>query len=267
MENESENLVGRKIFFLNPWIELEKVLTSLRSREYEVYPIAELRQAKNILRANPNSILYINVSTYLNMDEWYNFIKSFKEDKILKTISLGLISKRLRNENLERFTNQLQFDAGLFEITYSNEELIKSIVAASDKIGAKGVRKYVRANCLNDDACKIHFFKNGAEFEFKVVDISSACQAVIVPPMYAQIFSVGEVIQDAELKLNQETCKVNLCISALKQQNNLIVAIQMFTPETPAESLDAVRKYVSDRLYTNLMEKVKGMPADDGIYS
>ena len=60
-------VTGRKVYFLNPTYTLrDHIISALWDSEYEVYIIEDYQYVKNVLRKNPNSILYINIDVQLS---------------------------------------------------------------------------------------------------------------------------------------------------------------------------------------------------------
>ena len=68
------------------------IISNLRKKEYEVYIIESFRDAKNLLRKNPDSVLFINIDAQLSIGAWFNFLRSFYKEESLKTIQATVIS-------------------------------------------------------------------------------------------------------------------------------------------------------------------------------
>ena len=91
-EQTDFDMYGRKISFLNPAYAIKKdIISSLRKKEYEVYIIESFRDAKNLLRKNPDSVLFINIDAQLSIGAWFNFLRSFDKEESLKTIQATVI--------------------------------------------------------------------------------------------------------------------------------------------------------------------------------
>ena len=103
--NTDVSIFGRKIFFVAPPVNVHPYVTGkLRENEYEVYTIKEYKAAKGVLRNNPESIVFLNIDdASLSSKGWFNFIKSFQDDEVLKTCKLGVISNRSRAKDKEKF--------------------------------------------------------------------------------------------------------------------------------------------------------------------
>ena len=130
-QKDNIEIFGRKIFFLNPAFPIRNdVIPTLQSKEYEVYVIDSYKDAKNILRKHKKSMCFINVDAQLPTGAWFNFIKSFEEDEILKTVIIGIMSERLKGEDKATFLNDGAISCGLI----SMEDTTMAITAEIEKI-------------------------------------------------------------------------------------------------------------------------------------
>ena len=97
-------IVGRKVFFINPPLYVENYLhLELKQHEYEVYIISDFRYTKTALRHFPDALCFIFIDDEMSYDEWFNFIQSFQNEPVLKTIFVGLMSAVIPKAQHERF--------------------------------------------------------------------------------------------------------------------------------------------------------------------
>ncbi len=78
-EARENPVYGRKVFFINASFTIEQLAKGmLRDMEYETYIIEDLKQAKCILRKNPDSICLVNLdhvgANSLTVVQYLNFM-------------------------------------------------------------------------------------------------------------------------------------------------------------------------------------------------
>lgn len=161
MADADKSIYGRKVFFIAPSVSFEQqVIERLRLMEYEVYAIDDYRKAKPLLRKNADCICFCIVESQLSLKGWHNFIKSFEEENVFAPLDMGVVMHSLPDEKKANFIAGLQIDAGIIIQDQDHEAMFHEIVKAMDSQNAKGMRKYVRANCLNESQADLLWLKD-----------------------------------------------------------------------------------------------------------
>ena len=254
MAEQDKNVFGRKVFFINPSAVFEsKVIERLRLMEYEVYIIDDYRKAKAILRKNADSICYVALEPPLTLKGWHNFIKSFEEESVFSPLDMGIISESLPKEKWFNFVNGLQHDAGIIMTAENPEGMLHEVVKNLDNLGAMGLRKYVRANCIQEPKADALWMRDNRMFQLKIIDISSVGFAARLAANQANAVGVNQVIRGVTLNLRTHQIVVDIKISGIKAAGDYLLAIVMFDSSTPPQAIDKVRAYITENLQDSIV--------------
>lgn len=230
--NTDVSIFGRKIFFVAPPVNVHPYVTGkLRENEYEVYTIKEYKAAKGVLRNNPESIVFLNIDdASLSSNGWFNFIKSFQDDEVLKTCKLGVISNRSRAKDKEKFLVENNLSAGYITASVGNTELMNSIKEMLDLNGAKGKRQYVRANTGNDPSAQVVCEKDGQMLTMQLLDISSVGFACKLDSSYATRFVKNSLLKNFTLRMGVRQVVSTALIFAVKEGEKFSTLVLLFVP-------------------------------------
>ncbi len=266
--SESQNPeFGRKIFFLNPSYKIRNhIITELRESEYEVYEIENYKFAKNILRHNPNSILLVNTDSQMFLTTWITFIKSFEQDKLLKTTKVGILSERIEKENADMIFELLDIDAGITSLSGDLTKTVNVIKGILDMLGAKGRRKYVRYSCANDKSTQMFWTANEKMHQFKILDLSSVTLAVRIPSTFTAHLEEGFILYDAQVVLGKRVISLNLVTYLLKDTPNGQAVIFLYESNTSAAIKTAIKNFISESLHKQLVSAINNEAEDSTDY-
>ena len=230
--NTDVSIFGRKIFFVAPPVNVHPYVTGkLRENEYEVYTIKEYKAAKGVLRNNPESIVFLNIDdASLSSKGWFNFIKSFQDDEVLKTCKLGVISNRSRAKDKEKFLVENNLSAGYITASVGNTELMNSIKEMLDLNGAKGKRQYVRANTGNDPSAQVVCEKDEQMLTMQLLDISSVGFACKLDSSYATRFVKNSLLKNFTLRMGVRQVVSTALIFAVKEGEKFSTLVLLFVP-------------------------------------
>ncbi|WP_407425427.1 hypothetical protein [Treponema sp.] len=268
MADTDKFIAGRKVFFLNPTPSFEEeVIERLRVMEYEVYSINDYRHAKNILRLNPDSILYINPNISMTLDGWHNYIRSFGEDPKFGSIDFGIIMQKQAPEKEKKFLANIEPKAGVLYFDSTKDELVRGISLALDKLSAKGMRKYVRADCITDKSAEIYWLKDNKMLKLKMIDISAAGIAAMLPATQANSIFVNQIIDGAYINIGKTQIITSIKISAIKNAGNNLLVIIMYGSDTLPTAINQIREYVSETLKANIKASIVNLPLDRRDYN
>ena len=221
---------GRKVFFLNMSNDFKQtIIPALFNKEYEVYTIDDYRRAKAVLRHFPDSICFIDVDDGLTPNGWFNFMDSFDNDEMLSTIFLGIISSSLGYAQKMHFLMQSVVPAGFIGLNQPYEDLLEQIRNILDLNGAKGRRRFVRADCLDDLRVSVFFDFGENRFTAKIKDISSAGLSCVVSLKYKDSFKVNMLIREFSLIIDNETYKCSAAVLKAFVVNDKMTVVLVFT--------------------------------------
>lgn len=267
-ENELE-IFGRKIFFLNPAYSVKTdSITKLQKQEYEVYTIENYREAKPLLRKNPNSILFINVDAQLSLPAWFNFIRSLDREDSLATILVAVISERIKPSDTAIFNRHAHLASDVIEFYEGIESVTEKIFKVVEDYNAKGKRQYVRAS-LSYDKDATMFWNHGSKMhQLKLLDISSVGMAVKCPQVLEnQIIAKNFLLQDVTMRLGPRQVVIEAVIYGIKQTPEGTIWILLLLPSTAPSIKDEIRNYVSKTIEERMIMSINGEHKDDQDYS
>ena len=263
MADADKSIYGRKVFFIAPSVAFEQqVLERLRLMEYEVYAIDDYRKTKSLLRKNADSICFCIAESQLSTRGWHNFIKSFEEENVFDPLDMGVIMHKLNDEKQANFEAGLQLDAGILDMNQDSEVLFHEIVRAMDAKNAKGMRKYVRANCFNEPQADLLWLKDNRMFKLKIIDISSVGIAAKLSPGQANAIGVEQIIEGVTLNLKNTQVGVDIKISAIKSAGDFLLVVIMFTATTTPDSINKIRAYIAENLQETLRSSIRNSDLD-----
>ena len=269
-QNESElDIFGRKIFFLNPAYPVKKeIMSRLQAQEYEVYTIESYREAKPLLRKNPNSLLFVNIDAQLTHAAWFNYIRTYDRDDILATIKICVISERIKASDVAIFNKFVNMVSDVIEFNEGIEGVAKQIQKILDETNAKGKRQYVRANLTHDKDASLFWNHGSTMHQLKLLDLSSVGMAVKCPSVLEnQIIAKNFLLQDVTMRLGPKQMVVEAVIYGIKSTPEGTLWILLLLPSTPPSIREEIRTYVSKTIEEKMITSINGERKDDEDYA
>lgn len=260
-------IFGRKIFFINPAYAVRNdIIKDLQNKEYEIYVIDNYHEAKNLLRLNQNSLLFINVDAQLPVSSWYNYIRSYEKEEVLRTIHITIMSERIKQSDRILFENAPECQGGVLNINNGTEIIAREIQAILDKTNAKGKRQYIRANLFYDRDASLFWNYGQKMHQLKLLDISSVGMAVKVPAQISNLVTKNTVLRDVTLKLGTKQFLVEAVVFAIKQENDMTNWILLLS-KTSTQIKETIRAYISFQIQKTMMATINGDTLDDSDYA
>ncbi len=268
MQNEKEFL-GRKVFFLNPPMLFEdEVVEKLRVMEYEVYSVREYNKMRNFLTLNAGSIVFITPNDMLTPGGWKNFISVIEADNaVFGPVDVGVIMHKMAESATRSFITGLKLKGGVMQLEAGNDLLFQQIVKSLDALKAHGLRKNVRADCMNDKTAEVYSLKGTKMLRFKIIDISSAAIATKFPANFGNEIFENMLIPDARVNIGRAYVNASLIISAIKPVGDNLLVIFTYGASTSPDAMKKIRGYVGERLKLNMSNSVLSMPVDKTDYN
>ena len=267
-DSEKKFIYGKKVFFFTQDSQvIAAIKTRLIEMEYEIYILDNIKNIKNILSENPGSILFLVIDERLTIQGWNNFVKSINKDIEFNTTQIGLLTRKISSDKLSMLKAGLVLEAGCERIESESEETIRHIVRTLDKLNAKGVRQYVRANCLTDKTTELYWLDGDKMRRFPIVDISTVGLAIQVEDRHYPIVQDLKLVPNAKLALKTKQIPISLDIQIIKKAGSGYILVGMFPLEVRNESIKVIRDYVSTRLHELLMEQIAQRRPDDTNYN
>lgn len=268
MEKIENPVFGRKVFFLQPSLSVERYLIEhLKEKEYEVYIIEDVLKIKNLLSAFPNSMCFVDIDSGWSFATWFSFLKSFDESESLNTIFLGIISEKAGWDDKDKFLVNLKLPGGFTIIDKKSDNLLKSFTAILDLYGAKGRRKYIRLDTQKMNDVSGYLSYSGKLFTYNIKDISSAGFAITYKQEMTNLFQKNTHITNLCISLGRKSL-VCSCIIFNTQINNdgTAMSVLMLTNENSKNTINFIRDYVFEKNIANMNALMTDMDKDSSHY-
>ena len=258
--------LGRKVFFLDPPYNFVKQnISKLRMLEYEIYIVGDYKNIKNILLQNPHSILYIYVDSILSKRAWINFISSIQHTEEIKDVRIGIFTKGLtESQQNDLFTNT-HIDCGIILLQGLEDTISAAFAEQLDRNGAKGRRKYVRADCDDIKAAQLFITSDGKMYSLPLLNISSVGCAVEVPKNTPLYIEKNTMLRGASLQLHR-AIRVDLLCFAIKEEEESNTAVFLFV-QASTGTKNIVREYVSILLQKRVNDSIAKLQPDEMNYN
>ena len=254
---------GRKVFFLDPPLSLNKaIIEPLRDDEYEIYVIEDYKLTKAILLENKDAMIFINIDHSMTFKQWFNFIFSFKENEILKTIFVGIISEKATSSDQTLFLENLSLPCGFQIIGSSGSILRENFQRIFELNGAKGNRKYIRLDCENSKVVSACFMQDNKLFDLLIKNISSVGFACTFDARCAPYFKENAVFNNISFTFGRTTI---ICPSVLFRIMG-DTAVFLFTAAMPLAYKEAIRRFVQSVLVKTFEIKLRNFSMDFSKY-
>ncbi len=262
-------IYGRKIFFINPSNSVQReIIQNLHKKEFEVYIIENYRDAKNVLRLNPDSILFINIDAQLTVAGWFNFIRSFDKEDALKSIIVYVISEKIKPHDIEIFSKFSEAEDTVLDFSKGTLPLSEAIDKILEKKNAKGKRQYIRINLLHDKDASL-FWNHGSKMhQLKLIDLSSVGMAVRIPESLKKI-SVAKnyLIDTMTLRLGSRQVVVGAIIFAIKETPHGTEWVLLLPAHTPTAVKEEIRYYIFKTIEGKMQSIIDESKKDDNDYT
>lgn len=268
MESRENPLFGRKVFFICPSYIIEKyLLDKLRINEYEVYVIKDYRKAKNILSKFPDAMCFINIDEELSYSEWYNFMKSFQNLDVLKSIYIGILTETAGWEDKDKFLMNVRLPGG-FNYFEKTEKFANNFMAILDLNGAKGRRKYLRIDTRGASDVSGYMTTDGKLHTVSFKDLSSAGFAITYKQELTNLFQKNTLIRNLCLTVGRKSM-VCSCIIFNTQINpdGSAMSVLMLTNENPEETRTYIRNYIFEKFGHQMDALIDAVEKDIETYS
>lgn len=259
---------GRKVFFID-FSETFKnnIIPILLENEIELYIIDTYKDAKNLLRLNPDSICFICIDRDLPPENWYNFIMSFEHDPMLSTIFFGVASERNDDGVKNHFLLNATIPAGFISLAVNDDILADNLMRILDINGAKGRRKFVRADCSDDILIAADCTIDGARIPLKITDISSAGVSCHTDAKFASFFKPNLLIRDLNISLRTKKIQVAAISMHAAIKDGILEVLLLFTKGIAISAQRIVREYIQHCLQKEINDQLVDSPPDKSNYS
>lgn len=268
MKFRENPIFGRKVFFVNPPFVVEKKLSEwLKDQEYEVYLIKDYRDAKSVLRYYEHAMCFIFIDDGLSLRGWFNFIKSFEEEELLKSIYIGIMAHKTPEASVQKFIMNLKLPGGYVNLGEEPEVALKQLEGILELNGAKGERKFLSLTCNNLEALTGYIAYGSKLYSMSFENISSIGITCSLPPDLAGMLKKGTILNNVALSLGRWSVITECVVLSVNTMGDKIIAVLLFSLNTPAEVKSSIRRFIYDVLNKHLDTILKQSVQDKFNYS
>ena len=245
MQDREFPIFGRKVFFVNPPLGFDvSVIKKLREEEYEVYTIADYKYVKSILRKNENALCFINIDNGLKVNEWYNFIKSFKLEDDLKSIFIGVMSGYAGTGERGKFLINLQLPGGFINTHIDSEKLYEQIEGILRINGAKGRRQYLRLRCNDIPGVNGYIVVGNNLFSMDIENISSVGFACSYNQKEVASFEKNSVHNEISLTILRKSIICPSVVYDTKIVDGRGFSVMLFKKDVPKSARNVIKSFI-----------------------
>ncbi len=272
-ETNAPEITGRKIFFVNPSYTIKaKIISALQDANYEVYPVENYKNLRALLKLNPNSIVFLNVDNQMTLCGWMALVQTFLKHEVLKDCLYGFISTKIKPNEASEIFDVINLQAGITLIETDVQKTISQITHILEAVNAKGQRQFVRASCINERNASVFLTTNDEQrgtlmHQMKIVDISSASVAVVMPETLKGRLKKGYLLRQATLVLDGRQVVSDLGILTTRSTPKSELVIMIYKGFTSDQEKLIIKEFVFDTLRKKMIASINGCVVDKEDYN
>lgn len=227
--------LGKKVFFLYPPPVLSEVVEELARREFEVYLIRDHARLVNVLEADPDAIVFMDIDDGMAEPEWEAYVKALKANEKTAPVGIGILSMNEDRELMQKYLMELQVPCGFVVVKLGIAKTTEILIKTLEANEARGRRKFVRAPCPPGvGQCVVEI--DGRQLRAAISDLSSAGLAMRFDE--TTTLRPGSVLKRITLSVKGAHVTVDGFVAAKRDEGDNPTHIVMFAPA----SLDDVQK-------------------------
>ncbi len=268
MNKESTINFGKKVFFVNPTFQTEKlVIPMLSVLEFEVYVIKDYTVTKSLLRKYPDSICLISMDNVLPLNTWTNFIIELSTDESLCNVVFGAMSARTTTIDKNHLLLNANLAAGFISLAENKENLVGNLQKILLLNEAKGRRKYIRAKSINNTNIHIQCEINNKNFALAIKDISTAGMLCVTTIGNQYEFTQNMLLRDMIITLLTTRVKCNAVIFRTFEKDGEFYIVLLFTKGLPFSTKTAIQAFIQNTLQMAIDVECLYLEKDSTDYS
>jgi len=236
----------------------------LHDSEYEAYVIEDYKMVKGILRANKDALCFINIDSQLTFKQWFNYIHSFSEDEILKSVFIGVLSAKASSSDSKMFLMNLSLPGGFTFLTPDVDSVFHNIQGILDINGAKGQRKYIRLDCSDLNNVMGYLAHEGKLFDLNINNISSVGFVCSYSDSVQNIFQPNTQFNNVSITLNRKSIIAPSVVLKTRDNNAIMLFIN---GKMSRDDKFAIKNFISTELAKRFEAHIDDTKVDNTHYS
>ena len=256
MSDDNAAFSGRKIFFIHPSAFTQnEIISELAQQEHEVYIAKDEDKLKKVLKKYPDSFVFASIDETISSAKWESWIRSVMGDEATKDVHIGVLSNTNNEESRRLYLNTLKVPCGFFPIKIEKTKVIKTISDVLNTAGAKGRRKYIRADTRGETMTTINVPNNGAFTTGEIRDIS----VVGLSCVFAEDPELGKnsVLHDVQIKLQSVLLKAEAIVFGSRMDEHEKVYVLIFSQRIDPSVRTKIKVYIQKNLQSKMDADLK----------
>lgn len=237
MNIKNTDIFGRKVFFIAPDSSLIPLsfMEDFCTLGYESHIVGRgdgsLTDNIDIIASHfPDSVLFVNVDATASAGGgWLPFIRQLRQqnpDMLVGVVFSAAQSDRINHVSAE-FGNDVSPAAGCIALAPGeNENNFKSLLSALEKVGAKGRRNNIRAQC--DSSSYVSFSIGGKMFHARIDDVNISHLCCILDNGGVQDIKIYDKVRDAHICVNGLEFTSDIVLIMKRVKSGIPTVIFMF---------------------------------------
>jgi hypothetical protein len=242
---QSNNITGRKIFFLYPTTSIiNHVIVELAQNEYEAYVAKNHERLTPVIKKNPDCVILINIDEKFSSQEWEKWMNGII--KSTPSIKIGVFSSNNNEEFRENFIKNNSFTCCFMPLKLDMTKATDSILEMLNTLNVKGRRKYLRATTDNKTKTVINIPYSGDYIHGVIRDIS----VVGVSCVFDQDpdLSKNSLLKDIQIQLQSVLLKVESVVLGSRVDGGERIYVLLFTQRIDPDVRTKIRKFIQQNL-------------------
>jgi len=252
-EASNSDIVGRKVFFLNPSVNIQnQIMDVLSQNEYEVYFARNSAHLTRVLRKYPDSIVYINLddTQKAEAEKWIDTISTAMPD-----VRVGIFSSSTDEELKDKFLKKPKVKCGFINIKFDMSKTSQQIIKILESMNVKGRRKYLRATTENEETATINMPHGGDFINGTIKDISVVGFSCVFDPDKG--LKKNNLYKDIQIRLHTMLLKAEAVVFGSRTEFDKNVYVMLFTNRIDPDVCVKIRKYIQQNLQHKMEQYYK----------
>jgi hypothetical protein len=254
---ESNEFVGRKIFFLYPTVAVQnKIISELVQQEYEVYVAKNKDTLRRVLRNYHGSIVFVDINEQMKEADWEAWITAVKGSPDTKDTYIGVVTPNDDEQIKRKYLLTIKV-CGYTVLKFDLDKAIAHLIEVLQVLNAKGRRKFIRATTSKDSNVTLNLpfngkFINGQIRDISVVGISCTLDGDPEIPK-------NTLIKDIQLKLQTSIIKIEGIVFGSRSEGEGYETnyVLLFTQRIDPDVRTKIRKYIQHNLQSKMDAELK----------
>ena len=256
MADENSAVTGKKIYFIHPSVFTQnEIIAELAQEEHEVYIAKDEDKLKKALKKYPDSFVFASIDETLSSSKWEAWIRSVMGDEATKDVKVGVLSNTNNEESRKLFLNTLKVQCGFIPIKLEKSRVIKTMADILTAAGAKGRRKYIRADTRGETMTTINVPNNSTYTTGEIRDISVVGLSCVFPQ--DPELEKNSLLTDAQIKLQSSLLKAECIVFGSRMDEEEKVYVLVFSPKTDPSVKVKIRIYIQKNLQAKMDSELK----------